>query len=67
MPVSETMESQQEKKEKMKVLSEHTAFTTDEVETLMKCTYYSQQNDMDKGTRYNNFWRSGLFHSKRKA
>ncbi|KAI1892149.1 hypothetical protein AGOR_G00151010 [Albula goreensis] len=50
MPVSETPESQQEKKDKMKALSEQTAFSPDEVKTLMKCTYYSQRKDINKGT-----------------
>ncbi|XP_071330210.1 uncharacterized protein [Trachinotus anak] len=50
MPVSERPESQQEKKDKMKVLSEQTDFSPDEVKTLMKCTYYSQRRDINKGT-----------------
>ncbi|KAK2885101.1 hypothetical protein Q8A73_021575 [Channa argus] len=50
MPVSETPESQQEKKENMKVLSEQNNFSPDEVRALMKCTYYSQRKDIIKGT-----------------
>ncbi|XP_036440032.1 uncharacterized protein LOC118817438 [Colossoma macropomum] len=50
MPVSETPESQQEKKDKMKVLSEQANFSSDEVKTLMKCTYYSQRKEINKGT-----------------
>ncbi|XP_050923679.1 uncharacterized protein LOC108891394 [Lates calcarifer] len=50
MPVSETPESQQEKKDKMKALSEQTNFSPGEIETLMKCTYYSQRKDINKGT-----------------
>ncbi|XP_066516661.1 uncharacterized protein [Hoplias malabaricus] len=50
MPVSETPESQQDKKDKMKMLSEQTNFSPDEVKTLMKCTYYSQRKDIIKGT-----------------
>ncbi|KAF7641227.1 hypothetical protein LDENG_00288310 [Lucifuga dentata] len=50
MPVSETPESQQNKKNRMKVLSEQTNFSPDEVKTLMKCTYYSQRKEINKGT-----------------
>lgn len=50
MPVSETPESQQEKKDRMKALSEQTNFSPGEVDTLMKCTYYSQRKEINKGT-----------------
>lgn len=41
MSLSETTKIQQEKKLKMKMLSEQTDFSPDEVITLMKCTYNS--------------------------
>ncbi|KAM8729082.1 uncharacterized protein AB9X84_026423 [Acanthopagrus schlegelii] len=50
MPLSETPESQQQKKDKMKALSEQTNFSPGEVETLMKCTYYSQRKEINQGT-----------------
>ncbi|KAJ8356915.1 hypothetical protein SKAU_G00197090 [Synaphobranchus kaupii] len=50
MPMSETTNSQQEKKLKMKVLSEQANFSPDEVKTLMKCTYYSQHKEINRGT-----------------
>lgn len=50
MPLSETTNSQQEKKLKMKVLSEQANFSPDEVKTLMKCTYYSQRKEINQGT-----------------
>ncbi|KAL6458904.1 hypothetical protein MHYP_G00323760 [Metynnis hypsauchen] len=42
MPVTETLESQNEKKEKMKILWEQGTFNPDEVKELMESTYYSQ-------------------------
>lgn len=39
MPISETLESQQEKKDKLKMLSEQATFCPEEVKTLMKDTY----------------------------
>lgn len=50
MPVSVRAESQQEKKDKMKVLSEQTNFSPVEVKSLMKCTYYSQRKEINTGT-----------------
>ncbi|RXN34461.1 Interferon-induced 44 [Labeo rohita] len=50
MPVSETLERQQEKKDKMKVLSEQATFSTEEVKPLMKCTYFSQRKAVNSGT-----------------
>lgn len=50
MPASETTVSLQEKKLKMKVLSEQANFNPDEVKTLMKTTYYSQRKAINKGT-----------------
>ncbi|MEQ2195926.1 hypothetical protein XENOCAPTIV_020530, partial [Xenoophorus captivus] len=49
LAVSETSESQQEKQKQMKVLSEQTSFSPEEVKTLMKCTYYSQRKAINKG------------------
>lgn len=49
LPVSETLETQQEKKEHMKILSEQTSFSHEEVKTLMKCTYYSQRKAINSG------------------
>ncbi|XP_035999502.1 uncharacterized protein LOC118564740 isoform X2 [Fundulus heteroclitus] len=49
LPVSETSESQQEKKEKMKILNEQTSFRPEEVKTLMKSTYYSQRKAINEG------------------
>ncbi len=50
MPVSETLESQQEKKDKLKVLSEQATISPEEVKTLMKCTYFSQRKAINSGT-----------------
>ncbi|MEQ2177042.1 hypothetical protein GOODEAATRI_034462 [Goodea atripinnis] len=49
LPVSETSESQQEKQKQMKILSEQTSFSPEEVKTLMKCTYYSPRKAINKG------------------
>ncbi|KAM9434070.1 uncharacterized protein Hap1MRO34_002798 [Clarias gariepinus] len=49
LPVSETLETQQEKKERMKIFSEQTSFSHEEVKTLMKCTYYSQRKAINSG------------------
>lgn len=48
--MSETPESHQEKKDKIKALSERTNFSPGNAETLMKCTYYSQRKVINKGT-----------------
>ncbi|XP_061106630.1 uncharacterized protein LOC133134448 [Conger conger] len=50
MPVSETLESQQEKKDKMKMLREQRTFSPEEVKALMECTYYSQRKAIHTGT-----------------
>lgn len=50
MPVTETIESQQEKKSKMKMLHEQGAFSQEEVKSLMQCTYYSQRKTINTGT-----------------
>lgn len=49
MPVSETTDSQQEKKLQMKELSGQANFSPDQVKTLMKCTYYSQRKAINQG------------------
>ncbi|GAA6096153.1 uncharacterized protein LOC110971785 [Tachysurus ichikawai] len=50
MPLSETAESQQLKKEKMRSLLQTTDCNEEEVKVLMKSTYYSQRKDINKGT-----------------
>lgn len=50
MPISETLESQQEKKDKLKMLSEQATFSPEEVKTLMKDTYFSQRKAINSGT-----------------
>ncbi|XP_062399830.1 uncharacterized protein LOC134089403 [Sardina pilchardus] len=50
MPVSETLESQQEKRDKMKMLHEQRTFSPEEVKALMGCTYYSQRKAINTGT-----------------
>lgn len=50
MPLSETAESQQLKKEKMRSLSQTTDWNDEVVKVLMKSTYYSQRKDINKGT-----------------
>ena len=50
LPVSETAETQQKKKDEMKMLSEQLNPSPDEVRSLMKSTYYSQRKEINKGT-----------------
>lgn len=50
LPVSETAETQQKKKDEMKMLSEQLNPSHDEVRSLMKSTYYSQRKEINKGT-----------------
>ncbi|XP_076585369.1 uncharacterized protein LOC143333240 [Chaetodon auriga] len=50
MPVTETLETQEEKKEKLKILWEQGAFSPEEVKQLMQCTYYSQRKAINSGT-----------------
>ncbi|CAM4574008.1 unnamed protein product [Leuciscus chuanchicus] len=47
LPLSETVESQLEKKEEMKMLKNN--YSTDVVKELVKCTYYTQRKDINKG------------------
>lgn len=50
LPVTETTETQQKKKDEMKMLSEQLNPSPDEVRSLMKSTYYSQRKEINKGT-----------------
>lgn len=50
MPLNETSQSQEEKKQKMKELRVETNFSPEEVKTLMECTYYSQRKRINTGT-----------------
>uniref|UniRef100_A0AAR2LM09 Uncharacterized protein n=1 Tax=Pygocentrus nattereri TaxID=42514 RepID=A0AAR2LM09_PYGNA len=50
MPVTETLESQNEKKGKMRFLWEQATFNPDEVKELMESTYYSQRKAINNGT-----------------
>ncbi|KAM9770937.1 uncharacterized protein LOC133168493 [Syngnathus typhle] len=50
LPLSETMESQQEKKNKMKEMFEEIDFNADNVKKLIQSTYYTQRKDINKGT-----------------
>lgn len=50
MPLSETAESQQLKKEKMKNLLQTTEWDEEEMKALMRSTFYSQRKDINKGT-----------------
>ncbi|KAG9269206.1 hypothetical protein AMEX_G16209 [Astyanax mexicanus] len=50
MPVTETLESQNEKKGKMRCLWEQATFNPDEVKELMESTYYSQSKEINSGT-----------------
>ncbi|XP_056623049.1 uncharacterized protein LOC130436430 isoform X1 [Triplophysa dalaica] len=49
MPLSETAESLQLKKEKMKSLSQTSDWNEKEVKDLMRSTYYCQRKDINKG------------------
>ncbi|KAG9278020.1 hypothetical protein AMEX_G5810 [Astyanax mexicanus] len=50
LPLSETEDSQQEKKEKMKTMFEEMNYSTDDVKELVQCTFYTQRKDINKGT-----------------
>lgn len=51
LPLSETVESQQEKKEKMKkMFEEMTFYNTEDVKKLVQSTYNTQRKDINKGT-----------------
>ncbi|XP_025755308.1 uncharacterized protein LOC109194489 isoform X2 [Oreochromis niloticus] len=49
LPLSETVESQLEKKEEMKKLFKKNNYSTDVVKELVTCTYYTQRKDINKG------------------
>ena len=49
LPLSETVESQQEQKEKMKKMSEEMSYNTDNVKKLVQSTYYTQRKDINRG------------------
>ncbi|XP_041857249.1 uncharacterized protein LOC121650031 isoform X2 [Melanotaenia boesemani] len=49
LPLGETPESQQDKKEKLKMLSQQTNVNLEEVKQLMKKTFYSQRKDINQG------------------
>ncbi|KAF6736314.1 hypothetical protein FQA47_007720 [Oryzias melastigma] len=49
LPLSETVESQLEKKEEMKKLFKKMNYRIDLVKELVKCTYYTQRKDINKG------------------
>lgn len=50
LPVSETAETQQKKKDEMKMLSGQLNPSPDEVRSLTKSTYYSQRKEINTGT-----------------
>ncbi|KAF7710740.1 hypothetical protein HF521_009612 [Silurus meridionalis] len=47
LPLSETEQSQLDKKEEMKMFKKN--YSTDVVNELVKCTYYTQRKDINKG------------------
>ncbi|XP_047658933.1 uncharacterized protein LOC125139371 isoform X2 [Tachysurus fulvidraco] len=47
LPLSETVDSQLEKNEEMKMFKKN--YSTDVVKELVKCTYYTQRKDINKG------------------
>ncbi|XP_016385692.1 uncharacterized protein LOC107721972 [Sinocyclocheilus rhinocerous] len=49
LPLGETPESQQEKKEKLKMMSQQTAANLEEVKHLMKLTFYTQRKQVNQG------------------
>ncbi|KAL6455511.1 hypothetical protein MHYP_G00360510 [Metynnis hypsauchen] len=50
LPLSETVESQQEKKENMKRMFEDMNYNKDDVKKLVQSTYYTQRKDINKRT-----------------
>ncbi|KAI9532935.1 hypothetical protein NQZ68_027404 [Dissostichus eleginoides] len=50
LPLGETEESQQEKKEKLRVMSKQTDVNPEEVKLLMKSTFYTQRKQVNQGT-----------------
>uniref|UniRef100_A0A8C5PWW2 Uncharacterized protein n=1 Tax=Leptobrachium leishanense TaxID=445787 RepID=A0A8C5PWW2_9ANUR len=49
LPVGETPESQQEKKEKLKIMSQQTDLSPEEVKDLMRLTFYTQRKQVNQG------------------
>ena len=49
LPLGETAESQQEKKEKLKMMSQQTDANPEEVKLLMKLTFYTQRKQVNQG------------------
>lgn len=49
LPLGETPESQQEKKEKLKMISQQTDANLEEVKHLMKLTFYTQRKQVNQG------------------
>ncbi|XP_073763552.1 uncharacterized protein [Danio rerio] len=49
LPLGETSESQEEKKEKIKIMSRQTDADAEEVRHLMKLTFYTQRNQVNQG------------------
>lgn len=50
LPLSETMESQQGKKDEMKKMFEDIDYNADNVKKLVQSTYYTQRKDISKGS-----------------
>ncbi|KAJ8354112.1 hypothetical protein SKAU_G00216790 [Synaphobranchus kaupii] len=49
LPLGETPESQQEKKEKLKMMAQQTNANPEEVKLLMKLTFYTQRKQVNQG------------------
>ena len=49
LPCGETHESQQEKKEKLKIMSQRNDGTQEEIKLLMKLTFYTQREQVNQG------------------
>uniref|UniRef100_A0A096M8X4 Uncharacterized protein n=1 Tax=Poecilia formosa TaxID=48698 RepID=A0A096M8X4_POEFO len=49
MPIHETAETQEEKKVKLKMLSEENNLNSDEIRDLMQSTYYTQRKEINQG------------------
>ncbi|KAF3851553.1 hypothetical protein F7725_013325 [Dissostichus mawsoni] len=49
LPLGETEESQQEKKEKLRVMSKQTDANPEEVKLLVKSTFYTQRKQVNQG------------------
>uniref|UniRef100_A0A3B4CXI0 Uncharacterized protein n=1 Tax=Pygocentrus nattereri TaxID=42514 RepID=A0A3B4CXI0_PYGNA len=50
LPLSETGDSQQEKKEKLKMMFQEMNYNTDDMKKLVQSTFYTQRKDINKGT-----------------